>query len=67
MAAALPGSGYANVRGTSFAAPLVSARLALTGSTVRLDAEASKKGFGQIGRGIVCGTCRVAPKLVKAK
>jgi hypothetical protein len=67
MAAALPGKGYANVRGTSFAAPLVSARLALTGSTQKLDAEASKKGFGRIGRGIVCGTCRVAPKKVGAK
>lgn len=67
MAAALPGKGYANVRGTSFAAPFVSARLALTGSTARLDAEASKKGFGRIGRGIVCGPCRVAPKKVGAK
>ena len=67
MAAALPGNGYANVRGTSFAAPFVSARLALTGSTARLDAEASRKGFGRIGRGIVCGTCRVAPKKVGAK
>ena len=67
MAAALPGKGYANVRGTSFAAPFVSARLALTGSTARLDAEASKKGFGPIGRGIVCGPCRVSPKKVGAK
>lgn len=67
MAAAMPGKGYAIVRGTSFAAPLVSARLALTGSTARLDAEASKKGFGRIGRGIVCGPCRVAPKKVGAK
>ena len=67
MAAALPGKGYANVRGTSFAAPLVSARLALTGSTQSLDAEASQKGFGRIGRGIVCGTCRVAPRKVGAR
>jgi hypothetical protein len=67
MAAAVPGNGYAIVRGTSFAAPLVSARLALTGSTERLDAEASKKGYGRIGRGIVCGPCRVAPKKVGAK
>ena len=67
MAAALPGNGYANVRGTSFAAPLVSARLAQAGSTQRLDSEASKKGFGRIGRGIVCGTCRVPPKAVGAK
>ena len=67
MAAALPGNGYANVRGTSFAAPLVSARLAQAGSTQRLDSEASKKGFGRIGRGIVCGPCRVNPRIVKAK
>lgn len=67
MAAAMPGKGYASVRGTSFAAPLVSARLALAGSTQKLDVEASKKGFGRIGRGIICGSCRVSPKSVKAK
>ncbi len=67
MAAALPGKGYANVRGTSFAAPFVSARLALTGSTARLDAEADRKGYGRIGRGIVCKTCRVPPRKVGAK
>ncbi len=67
MAAALPGSGYAAVRGTSFAAPLVAARLALAGSPQRLDAEASRKGHGRIGRGIVCGPCRVPPKKVGAK
>lgn len=67
MAAALPGKGYANVRGTSFAAPLVSARLTLAGSTARLDAEASRRGHGRIGRGIVCGPCRVPPNKVHAK
>ena len=67
MAAALPGKGYANVRGTSFAAPYVTARLALTGSTSRLDAEADPKGYGRIGRGIVCKTCRVPPRKVGAK
>ena len=66
MVAALPGKGYARVRGTSFAAPFVTARLAMTGSTARLDAEVSK-GRGRIGRGIVCATCRIAPKLVGAK
>lgn len=66
MAAALPGGGYARVRGTSFAAPFVTARLAMTGSTVRLDAEVAK-GRGRIGRGIVCATCRVAPKQVGAR
>ena len=40
MAAALPGQGYARVRGTSFAAPLATARLASTGSVQRLAAEA---------------------------
>ena len=67
MAAALPGKGYANVRGTSFAAPLVTARLALTGSTVRLDTEADRKGYGRIGRCIVCKPCRVAPRKVGLK
>ena len=67
MAAALPGKGYARVRGTSFAAPFITARLALRGSTTLLDAEASRKGRGRIGRGIVCGDCRVAPKQVGAK
>ena len=66
MAAALPGSGYAAVRGTSFASPLVAARLALAGSTQRLDAEVAK-GHGRVGRGVVCATCRVPPKVVKAK
>lgn len=67
MAAALPGGGYANVRGTSYAAPFVSARLALAGTTLRLDAEALTKGYGRIGRGIVCATCRVSPKRVGAR
>jgi hypothetical protein len=40
LAAALPGQGYIEVRGTSFAAPLVAARLAATGSAARLAAEA---------------------------
>lgn len=66
MAAALPGRDYAKVRGTSFAAPFVASRLALTGSTARLDAEAVK-GRGKVGRGVVCSSCRVAPKAVGAK
>ncbi len=66
MAAALPGKGYANVRGTSFAAPFVTARLALTGSTAQLDSEA-RKGHGRIGRGVVCHSCRIAPKTVGVK
>lgn len=66
MAAALPGQGYAKVRGTSFAAPLATARLAFTGSVQRLAAEA-RPGRGRVGRGIVCGDCRIEPKAVRAK
>jgi hypothetical protein len=66
MAAALPGRGYAKVRGTSFASPLAAARLALAGSPQRLAVEA-RPGNGRVGRGIVCGDCRVDPRLVGAK
>ena len=66
MAAALPGQGFARVRGTSFAAPLAAARLALDGSPERLAREA-RKGSGRVGRGIVCFYCRIEPKLVGAK
>lgn len=66
MAAALPGQGYAKVRGTSFAAPLATARLAVTGSIQRLASEA-RPGRGRVGRGIVCGQCRIDPKAVRAK
>ncbi len=63
LVAALPGKGYTPVRGTSFAAPFVAARLAATGSTAQLAAEATP-GKGKVGRGIVCRTCRVPPKMV---
>ncbi len=66
MAAALPGNGYAKVRGTSFAVPLVASRLALRGSMEQL-ADEARPGRGRVGRGIVCGACRVDPKLVRAK
>jgi hypothetical protein len=66
MAAALPGQGYARVRGTSFAAPLAAARLLIAGSPARLVAEA-RPGKGRVGRGIVCGDCRVDPRAVRAK
>ena len=66
MAAALPGQGYARVRGTSFAAPLAAARLSRAGSTQRLAAEALP-GKGRVGRGIVCASCRIAPRAVGAK
>lgn len=61
MAAALPGEGYTQVRGTSFAAPLVSGRLLAAGSLGRLAMEA-RPGRGRVGRGIVCGVCRVDPR-----
>jgi hypothetical protein len=66
MAAALPGQGYARVRGTSFAAPLAAARLLVAGSPARLGAEA-RPGKGRVGRGIVCGECRIDPRSVGAK
>ena len=66
MAAALPGQGYARVRGTSFASPLAAARLLVTGSPERLASEA-RRGSGRIGRGIVCFACRVDPKSVGVK
>ncbi|WP_114226936.1 MULTISPECIES: S8 family serine peptidase [Sphingomonas] len=66
MAAALPGQGYARVRGTSFAVPLVAARLALRGSAAALVGEAMP-GKGKVGRGIVCRSCRTDPQAVGAK
>jgi hypothetical protein len=66
LAAALPGKGYAVVRGTSFAAPLAAARLAATGSLGALAAEA-QPGKGKVGRGIVCAVCRVEPRSVGAR
>jgi subtilisin family serine protease len=66
MAAALPGQGYAKVRGTSFAAPLAAARLMFAGSPQRLAVEA-RPGSGRVGRGIVCGGCRIDPRAVGAK
>lgn len=71
MAAALPGQGYAAVRGTSFAAPLVAARLALApGDGAKAVAHARAEvepGKGRVGFGILCRTCRIEPKLVLAK
>jgi subtilisin family serine protease len=66
MIAAFPGTGYTIVRGTSFAAPLAAARLALTGSYQNLVREA-RPGKGQVGRGIVCWQCRVDPAVVRRK
>jgi hypothetical protein len=66
MAAALPGNGYTRVRGTSFAAPLAAARLLAAGSPAALAAEA-RPGKGRVGRGVVCGACRIDPRAVGAK
>jgi hypothetical protein len=66
LVAALPGNGYTPVRGTSFAAPFVAARLAAAGSIAQLAAEAMP-GKGRVGRGIVCRNCRVTPKMVGLK
>ncbi|QNN64246.1 S8 family serine peptidase [Sphingomonas rhizophila] len=60
LVAAVPGSGFMAVRGTSFAAPLVAGRLIQTSSFPRLIAEAVP-GSGEVGLGIVCGKCGVSP------
>ncbi len=70
MAAALPGSRYASVRGTSFAAPFVTARLALAGGgapAVAAVSQAAIEGRGKVGNGIVCNSCRTAPRDVGLK
>ena len=66
LVAALPGKGYTPVRGTSFAAPFVAARLAATGSPARLAAEAVP-GKGKVGRGVICSACDVPPKALGLK
>lgn len=66
MVAALPGKGYTAVRGTSFAAPFVSARVAALGDWRGLEREALR-GHGRVGRGIVCADCEIAPKTVGLK
>lgn len=70
MAAALPGRGYATVRGTSFAAPLVTARLIMAGGGVTALEAVSREaidGHGRVGKGVVCAMCRIAPRDVGAK
>lgn len=62
MAAADVAGGIKEVRGTSYAVPLVAARLARAGSVAALDAEAKDLGpkgpDKRFGRGLVCGDCR---------
>ena len=65
IAEALAG-GWEALRGTSFAAPLVAARLVRVGSIVALAAEA-RPGSGRVGRGIVCGACAIPPKSLGVK
>lgn len=71
MAVALPGHGYGVVRGTSFAAPLVAARLALAGgnreSALSIVSAEAAPGKGMVGVGVVCQSCRVDPRSVRAK
>lgn len=56
------------VRGTSFAAPFVAARLSahlgggIDGALAALDREARDKGKRGLGRGIVCGDCATRPR-----
>jgi hypothetical protein len=66
MVGAVPGGGWERLRGTSFAAPLVTASLARLGSVDALAATA-RPGHGRVGRGIVCGACGIAPKNVGLK
>ncbi len=71
MAAALPGHGYGVVRGTSFAAPLVAARLAMAGgnreSALSIVSAEAAPGKGVVGAGVICQSCRIDPRSVHAK
>ncbi|HWI86387.1 MAG TPA: S8 family serine peptidase [Sphingomonas sp.] len=66
---AVPGGGWEKLRGTSFAAPFVTASIARLGPghaaavATALVAQA-RPGRGAVGRGIVCGACGTPPKLV---
>lgn len=68
MAAAIPGGGFTTVRGTSFAAPLVTARLAAypKDAMIGVGAEA-RPGHGAVGRGVVCEACRNDPRRLTKK
>jgi len=66
MVGAVPGGKWEKLRGTSFAAPFVTARIALRGGVASLGSEA-KVGSGRLGRGIVCGECETPPKAVGLK
>ncbi len=68
LAGAVPGGRYETLRGTSFAAPFVTARLAHAmqgGAAQPVDAVAAEATPGRdVGRGIVCVSCRIAPRAV---
>jgi len=66
LVGAVPGGKWERLRGTSFAAPFVTARLALRGSIAAVGSEA-QPGSGRLGRGIVCANCATAPKAVGLK
>lgn len=75
MAAASPGGGYAAVRGTSFAAPMVAALIARNGggrsglsATTRAAVDAGERGRDPVyGAGIVGADLRVEPRAVQAR
>ena len=69
MAAALQKQGYASVRGTSFAAPLVAARLAMNrgDALAAVTREAQPNRDERMGRGIVCESCRNDIKALSRK
>ncbi|MES2444601.1 MAG: S8 family serine peptidase [Pseudomonadota bacterium] len=71
MLAINAGGGAASVRGTSFAVPLVAARIAMAypraapaaraAALAAVDAQAQRLG-SRYGRGLVCGACRTPPR-----
>ncbi len=71
MAGAVPGGRWETLRGTSFAAPLVAASLAMIdkGDPRRALAElaAAAKPAPKLGHGIVCGSCATPPRAVGLK
>ncbi|MGA0603124.1 S8 family serine peptidase [Caulobacter sp. KR2-114] len=68
IAAATPGGGFAAVRGTSFAAPLVAARLAAYAQNPLSGAAAeARPGHGAVGRGVICEACRNDPRPLAKK
>lgn len=71
MAGAVPGGHWESLRGTSFAAPLVAASLALAverdPNGALADLAATAKPAPKLGHGIVCATCATPPRAVGLK